>query len=308
MALFDLSAFENDKAEEYERKYERRYEKANNRECEMDRDCKSKPDCHDKRKVKDECLIALKVYDSCRQQDCLTHCEIGSARAAMDTRIGNECIREGDIIDPPSEAASVVIDRLNIDKIIIVGKKPNDFKKGYWDIDVKYVFEYILVFRDAAGCVIKPVKAHSIYDKRVTLFGSVGSDFVIGSDLLCQSDCQTINAEPFVLSEAKAVALEAKLKYHERSSCMGKDFPPEANEVFVTIGLFTIIKLFRIVNLTVESKGFCIPEECQEISKCPCEWFDEMDFPMDIFDPPQKEEFAEGISSNIRKTRKCECR
>ncbi len=35
---------------------------------------------HDK--VKQECIIALKVYDSCRQQDCLTACEIGPARAA----------------------------------------------------------------------------------------------------------------------------------------------------------------------------------------------------------------------------------
>ena len=33
-------------------------------------------------KVKDECIIALKVYDACRQQDCLERGIVGPARAA----------------------------------------------------------------------------------------------------------------------------------------------------------------------------------------------------------------------------------
>jgi hypothetical protein len=64
--------------------------------------------------------------------------------------------------------------------------------------------------------------------------------------------------------------------------------------------LFSIVKLFRIVNLLVASKGFCIPEECEEISPInPCEFFEQLDFPMDIFDPPQKPEFMSGVSGNI---------
>ena len=34
-------------------------------------------------KIKDECIIALKVYDACRQQDCLESDLIGPARAAV---------------------------------------------------------------------------------------------------------------------------------------------------------------------------------------------------------------------------------
>ncbi len=57
---------------------------------------------HNQRRLREECIIAFKVYDSCRQQDCLTAAEIGPARAAEHICIGGEHMKEGDIIDPPS--------------------------------------------------------------------------------------------------------------------------------------------------------------------------------------------------------------
>jgi len=258
----------------------------------------------DPRRLREECIIALKVYDSCRQQDCLTPAEIGPARAAECVCIGDEHINEGDIIDPPSDAAAVTIDRLRVKKIIIVDKEPNAFKNGFWDIDIKYVFEYRLTFREADGSVIGSVRANSIFNKKVTLFGSVGSDLVIATDLLQlgRGDSATLDSEPFILVEAKAVALAAELRFTRLRNVGREDFAPQPNEVLVTIGLFTIIKLFRIVNLTVESRGFCIPPECEEISPLnPCEFFDSLDFPMDIFAPPQRPEFVAGISGNIRR-------
>ncbi len=59
-------------------------------------------DAAEDKRVKDECIIALKVYDSCRQQDCLTPRELGPARAAECAVIGGEIVKEGDVIDPPS--------------------------------------------------------------------------------------------------------------------------------------------------------------------------------------------------------------
>ncbi len=255
----------------------------------------------DPRRLKEECIIALKVYDSCRQQDCLTPDIIGPARAAECTCIGDEQIREGDVIDPPSNAAAVTIDKLKVKKIIIVEKEPNAFRRGFWDIDLKYVFEYRLTFREADGSVIGSIRANSIFNKKVTLFGSVGEDLVISTDLLCNyGDNSTLDAEPFVLVEAKAVALSAELRYQRRRPLGSEDLSPEPNEVQVTIGLFTIIKLYRIVNLTVESRGFCIPPVCEDISPLnPCEFFNNLDFPMDIFAPPQRPEFLAGISGNI---------
>ena len=203
---------------------------------------------------------------------------------------------------PPNNAAAVTIDRLKVKKVIIVEKEQNPFKNGYWDIDLKYVFVYRLTFREADGSTIGSIMANSIFNKRVTLFGSIGTDIVISTDLFHarhSHDSTTLDADPFILVEAKAVALEAELRY-QRVRANAEDRSPQPNEVAVTIGLFTIVKLFRIVQLSVESKGFCIPEECNEISPLnPCEFFDSLDFPMDVFAPPQKPEFVAGISGNI---------
>jgi hypothetical protein len=83
--------------------------------------------------------------------------------------------------------------------------------------------------------------------------------------------------------EAKAVALDAKL--HHRHG-------PSHPEIQLTIGLFAILKLFRLVHLNVQSSGFCIPEACKESNDInPCEYFADLDFPLDIFLPPQKPDF-----------------
>lgn len=248
----------------------------------------------------------------CRQQDCLTEEEIGPARAAECKQICEEHYTEGAVIDPPSHAAAVTIEKLRVKKVFIVNKEPNEFQNGFWDIDLKYVFEYRLTFREADGSIIGTIKANSIFNKKVKLFGSIGTDLVISTDLFARrgEDSITLDADPFVLVEAKAIALAAELKYQRRRSEGPVDFSPSPNQVFVTIGLFTIVKLFRIVQLSVESKGFCIPPECEEISPLnPCEFFDSLDFPMDIFAPPQKPEFVAGISGNIprRESREHDC-
>ncbi len=252
-------------------------------------------------RLREECIIALKVYDSVRSQDCLSADELGPARAAEDCCICDHDIKDGDIIIPPSEAAAVTIDKLRVKKVLIIEKEPSPFRNGYWDVDLKFIFEYRLTFREANGSKIGSVKANSIYNTKIALFGSHGTDLVVSTDLFCDNgNSTTIDADPFILVEAKAVALSAEIKYCRRRGL--NDTIVEGCEVDVTIGLFYIAKLFRIVNLTVESRGFCIPEETDDISPInACEFFDNLAFPMDIFAPPQKPEFYAGVSSNIPK-------
>ena len=256
--------------------------------------------CPEPKKVRDECIIALKVYDCIRRQDCLTPSEIGPARAAECMSIGADSHKEGEIVRPPEKAATVTIDHLCVKKIIIVDKQPSPFRQGYWDVDIKYVFEYRLTFREADGSVIACIKANSIFNMKLCLFGSVGSDLAIGTDLLRPFlDSATFDAEPFIWVEAKAVALHAKIHKshrhdHHDDDCHGH------GEVQVTLGLFSIVKLFRIVNLNVQSTGFCVPHECEDVCPVnPCDYFEDLDFPMDIFTPPQRPEFLTGVSANI---------
>jgi hypothetical protein len=250
--------------------------------------------------IKQENVISFKVYDNCRQQDCLDEAELGTARSACDQHLRDKHFKEGEIIIAPDTAASVSVEDLRIKRIIIVNKRHNQFKRGYWDIDLEYVFEYFLVFREARGREIGSLKALSTFTKKVSLFGSLGSDIVITTDLFKESgdDSPSLNLEPFALVEAKAVALSAKL-VHCRPG-LGRSHDHSHAEVAVTIGLFTIIKLFRLVTLIVESRGFTIPRNCQDILPINvCDHFDRMPFPMDVFAPPQRREFEAGISGDI---------
>ncbi len=157
----------------------------------------------DNRYKREECIVALKVYDQCRQQSCLTDEIIGPSRAAVSTSILGHKINEGEIINPPCEATNVTVEDLKLKKIIIVSKKPNPFRRGFWDIELKYVFLYKLVFREANGDVICCVCANSIYTQKITLFGSIGTDIVIASDLLC-SMSETLESDPILVAEGKA--------------------------------------------------------------------------------------------------------
>lgn len=234
----------------------------------------------------EQCIIAYKVYDHCRSQLCLTPAMLGPARAVSNCVICGETLQSGDIIVPPCNASTVSIENLEISKISVCGKEPNPFRTGFWDIEIRYVFTYVLKFRSGECGDICCVTAYSVYKTKVTLFGAVGNDIVSVSDLY-DMDCST-GTGPYVSVEGKAVALAAELKYPCGCICdcdCEQDIAPTS--VGVTIGLFAIVKLFRPVDLCVHSSGFCVPEECKEQTPDnPCDIFDSIEFPIDIFSPP----------------------
>ena len=248
------------------------------------------------------CIIAQKIFDQCRIQKCLSPDILGPARAARNC--GNSCndmLCEGDIIVPPCNAADVSIRNLELVRIEILRKKPNPLQEGCWDLELKYVFEYTLEFCRADGCFIGSIPATSSYHLRVTLFGSTEAEVTTVTD---QFDCcGNSNGGPFAVAEGKAIALAAELRF---PSCYDPCRPPhppcECNAVplsngdaamgapvavNVTIGLFTIVKLFRTVNMVVNSLGRCMPESCTApaTNSDPCGNFENIRFPLDIFSP-----------------------
>ena len=61
-------------------------------------------------------------------------------------------------------------------------------------------------------------------------------------------------------------------------------------KVLVTLGLFTIVRLERDVQLLIPVIDFCVPnDECTVSTESnPCELFDKLQFPVDEFFPPEK--------------------
>jgi hypothetical protein len=222
----------------------------------------------------DEEIITNKVYDSCRRQDCL---EI-VALAAEPVHINDKLIEVGEVIPVPEGACSVMTGNFAVKKIAIADKEPSPFKKGFWDIQIRFVFEYDIAFRRLDKSVIVCTKASSVYDKTFCLFGSDSSDFVTTADVLGGESFD--GGAPTVWVNAKAIALKAEFR------CSHCDRKPV--DVLVTIGLFNIVKLSRVVFINVQSRGFCVPRECDFNPTDPCEFFSSLDFPMDTFAPPAK--------------------
>ena len=201
---------------------------------------------------------------------------------------------------PPCNAADVTIRDLELSRIEILRKKPNPLQEGCWDVELKYVFDYTLEFRRADGCFIGCIDATSMDNLRVTLFGSTESDVTTVTD---QFTCGDSNGGPFVVAEGKAVALQAELRYanccnpcscdpcHSNGCNIGLTHSDAAMgapvAVNVTIGLFTIVKLFRTVNMVVNSLGRCMPETCTSTAtnNDPCGNFENIRFPLDMFSP-----------------------
>ena len=69
----------------------------------------------------------------------------------------------------------------------------------------------------------------------------------------------------------------------------------EAKRAYVSLGIFSIVKLERHVQLLIPSYDYCLPnKECvSAVDDSPCELFDRIDFPFDEFYPPSRCELLE---------------
>ncbi|MCL2574129.1 MAG: hypothetical protein FWE34_06230 [Defluviitaleaceae bacterium] len=252
-------------------------------------------------RLRSEPIMALKIYDSCRYKNCLAPSDLGPALSMG-----------GEPVQAPDNAQSVSIEDLHISRISILTKERNKLRKGYWDIEIQYDFDYHLRYVSRGGVEIGTIPATNSFTQRCSLFGSRGEEVAVTTDLIA-GGVTTLGGDPFAIVEAKAIGLAAEIR---RDFCRGKHghghilFDEEIepmhgghrnrNHVFVTIGLFSMVKLFRLVSLLVESRGFVIPDSCGNIMPPnPCDFFEGLDFPMDTFAPPQKPEFMSGESINI---------
>ncbi len=255
------------------------------------------------------CIIAQKIFDQCRIQKCLSPDILGPARIATNpVPCCNEMLCQGDIIVPPCNATDVIIKHLRLKKIEIIRKTPSPLQSGCWDIELKYVFEYTLEFRRSDGCFIGCIDATSSYTLKLTLYGGCETDVTVVDDLF--NGNVSSGSEPYCLAEGKALALAAELKYPCCSCVCCCDCGPcnpctpccdcgpcnpcccdtsmsAPVAVNVTIGLFTIVQLYRTVNMLIESAGRCLPEACVAplSSGDPCANFEAMNFPWNVFAP-----------------------
>lgn len=247
------------------------------------------------------CIHTDKVYDSCRDKECLEDLRVYLGRE------GQELIEN---------ALSV---KLSSAQVIYVHSdvEPVPFNSGYYTIDIKFFFKVTLdVF---CGLMkTKRVEGLAVYDKKVVLFGSEGKSKIFRSDYrydeLDPQRLMTTNLPQAVVEVVDPIGLSARIveKTHCGNCCCNQyditsapDFicrcfgdvfaAPETEKIlFVTLGLFSIVKLERNVQLLIPVYDFCVPQnECVGTSsENPCDLFDRIEFPVEEFYPPQKHDFV----------------
>lgn len=245
---------------------------------------------------------AEKIYDSCKDRDCIENARVyfehlTDAQIRAINESFNVKVRTADVTDVITDIEAV------------------PFKRGFYAVDVKYIIAVTLDFftRVTVGCreriQITTLDGSISYDKKIILFGSEGGVKIFKSlyqpralDVQSNAELQQSNlpfckievAEPIPLS-AKTRSLLDKLD-DDREMERGpgpQPGPVLTRRVYVTVGLFSIVSLARVVPLLIPAFDFSYPNKhCPAGSDDnPCELFDTFDFPYDEFYPPQKFDF-----------------
>jgi len=240
------------------------------------------------------CINTEKVYDSCRDRDCLEDLRVylcSSSQAVIDKAVSVK-----------AKCAELIWVYIDVECV--------PFNRGFYTVDIRFYFKVTL---DAYICVGKPkeIEGMCVYDKRVILFGSEGNAKIYSSKYTpCEADAQLMyktNLPKATVEVVGPIALGAKLiEPNDNCCCCECDktsvpdfvcccfnedlaFDDDHKKVAVTLGLFSIVRLERTVQLLVPAYDFCIPEKECVISgeDNPCHLFSKIKFPTDEFFPPE---------------------
>lgn len=248
------------------------------------------------------CVHVEKVYDNCREKDCMEDEVIEFVDNVQD--LINNAVK---VKTKDAEVVAVLADLEEV-----------PFKRGFYTVNVRYKIRVVCEFcyKDVTGNIVNsPPKIGFVwFSKTVILFGSEGKikifksidinhpvPFCEGNSDGCGSLVEQDNLPIIKVEVAEPLVLNTRIKrVHDRHHCGPDDERAEVNtligpqrRVVVTLGIFSIIKLVRLVQLLIPAFNFCYPnKECVTSNdENPCDIFDTIDFPLDQFFPPQKFDF-----------------
>lgn len=252
------------------------------------------------------CIHTDKVYDSCRDKDCLENIRVyltAQDQCVVDRAINVKCTK-----------AEVIWVFSDIEAV--------PFNRGFYSIDLKYFFRVTLAVFTGVGrpCEITGL---ATFDKKVILFGSEGSAKIFASnykeDAFDAQTWQKTNMPSAIIEVVDPIALGAKIVESRDNCCSCDDdfdlssvpesvcrvfddnliLGGEQKRVYISIGLFSIIKLERRVQLLIPAYDFCVPQkECiGATDDNPCDLFERISFPVDEFFPPERCDFVEENSN-----------
>lgn len=245
------------------------------------------------RQINDAISIDTKrIYDSCVSKDCLEDLRVtffNRSQRLIDDAVTIKC-RDCEIV-------SVSID---VDEV--------PFNRGYYGVDITFYFR--LTFDTYSAPCTSPDTAIGFaqFCKKCILYGSDGDVKVFTSsftseELDCPEAPQYTNpiakvqaVDPIVLSTDIVDACECSIpicsSFPQSILKNISDTVPSAGSsraVLVTLGLFSIVQMERDVQVLVPAYAYSLPDrECCCSTQNPCETFQSIDFPIEEFFPPDR--------------------
>ncbi len=228
-----------------------------------------------------------KIFDCCRDKDCVEDLRVYPT-------VSSQALINSAFSVRPSSAVLLSAD-VNVDAI--------SFNRGYYTVDVTYFYK--VTGNTFPGG--SEVTGLAVFDKRVILFGSEGTVKVFSSE-----DGETVRPltgydQPVAYVEAvDPIALNMKVLESDSCCAAGEPEVPiipsyileaigeelvlngTGRRLYATLGQFSIIRLERATQLTLEDVQYFFPDkECVGSSEDdPCTLFGRVRFPVEEFFPP----------------------
>lgn len=255
-----------------------------------------------------------KIYDACRQKEC---CE--------DLRVWF-CPEEQALVN---EATSVKVKKAEL-IWVFEDIEPVTFNHGYYAVDLKYYFNVKVELHKGISPAVT-CQGLAVFNKKVILFGSEGETKTYTSKFVPTGSIEHVwkktDLPKIEVQTMDPVALGAcfckdkKHHHHKHMECEGEheeheggheheheniNFPENVmalyggnidcghhkKHVCVTLGLFSIIKIMRSVQVLMPSYGYMPIKECEGNREDePCSLFSRIHFPSNEFFPPEKKKF-----------------
>ena len=157
------------------------------------------------------CIHTDKVYDSCRDKDCLENIRVyltAQGQGIVDRAINVKCTK-----------AEVIW--------IFSDIEPVPFNRGFYSVDLKYFFRITLAVFTGLGRPIE-VEGLATFDKKVILFGSEGNAKIFASkykeDAFDSQLWRKTNMPSAVVEVVDPIALGAKVVDVNDCCCNDDDF------------------------------------------------------------------------------------
>ena len=241
------------------------------------------------------CIHTKKIFDSCRDKDCLEDLRVYPTRSSQEILDRAQSVKAG--------SAELLYAYIDVE--------PVSFNRGFYTVDVRYFYR---VTADAFVGAARPLEVSGLVvaDKRVILFGSEGGAKIFSSTVtdealdpqhLPQTNIPTAVVEavdPLILSLRLMDVCDCR-----PCECCCLDVPAvvstafgeelmmcnDMHRLFVTLGQFSIIRLERDTQLLIPAYDYCMPtKECSlesgDSQQDPCELFQQVQFPVNEFFPP----------------------